>query len=342
MTEYVLNPIGKENVFMSNRFMQPLRIAVQWGFLLYIILIGIRFYRFVQYCRGESMLFVPRPDGVEGFLPISALVSLRGWLQTGEINPVHPAGLVIFLTIIGVALILTRSFCSWLCPVGTVSELCWKLGFNLFRRNVRPPQWLDIGLRGLKYLFLLFFIWSIFVLMSPESVTAFISSDYNKSADIRMLDFFLHPSSFSLVVIGVLILISFPVKNAFCRFLCPYGALLGLVSLISPVKVTRDRALCVSCGVCSQACPSHLPVMSQERIHSPECIGCWRCIAHCRAHGALSMRVTGLRSSVPGLLFALLVVLVFWGGTRIGKMTGYWHTGIPLGEHIRLSRKTQR
>ena len=320
--------------------MQPLRIAVQWAFLGFMAYLGISLYRFVLYCRGESGTYVARPDGIEGFLPISALVSLRGWLLTGEINPVHPAGLVILLTIVGVSFLLKRSFCSWICPVGTLSELCWKGGYSFLRRNIRPPRWLDIVLRGTKYLLLLFFIWSIFIVMSPEAVTAFITSDYNKIADIRMLDFFLYPSPLSLSVIGILVLVSFPVRNAFCRFLCPYGALLGLVSMLSPVKVTRDRQTCVSCGVCTQVCPSYIPVMEKERVHSEECIGCWRCVAHCRAYGALEMKLTGGRVAVPGLLFAVLVVVMFWGGTMAGKVTGYWQTSITLQEYLHLTRDT--
>ena len=323
---------------MSNRFMQPLRVAIQWAFLLFTLSMGITFYRFVLYCRGGSEVFVPRPDGIEAFLPISALVSLRGWFLSGQINPLHPAGLIIFLTIVGVSFLLKRSFCSWICPIGTISEVCWKVGFNLFRRNIRPPRWVDMTLRGIKYLLLLIFIWSILVLMAPDSVVAFISSDYNKIADIRMLDFFLPPSPLSLTIIGILFLLSFPVRNAFCRFLCPYGALLGLVSMLSPVKVTRDPQTCVSCCVCTQVCPSYIPVMAKERVHSPECIGCWRCVAHCRTHGALEMKLTGNKYAVPGLLFALLVVLLFWGGTQAGKMTGHWRTAIPLQEYINLSR----
>ena len=323
---------------MCNRFMHPLRVAVQWLFLLFSCSLGVDFYRFVLHCRGESAVFVPRPEGIEGFLPISALVSLRGWFLSGEINPIHPAGLVLFLTIIGISFLLKRSFCSWLCPVGTLAELCWKVGFRLFRRNFRPPPWLDISLRGIKYLLLLFFLGSILFLMAPGSVLSFISSDYNKIADIRMLDFFLHPSLLSLTMMGTLVLLSFPVKNIFCRFLCPYGALLGIVSSCSPMKVTRDKSLCISCGVCSAICPSYLPVMELERVHSPECLGCWRCIAHCPVHGALEMKLPGGRYAVPGLLFALLVVMMFWGGSVVGKMTGVWHTAIPFQEYVILSR----
>ena len=273
---------------------------------------------------------------MEGFLPISALVSLRDWFLSGAINPVHPAALVIFLTVVAVSLLLKRSFCSWICPVGTISELLWKCGFNLFKRNFRPPSWLDTALRGVKYLLLVFFLYSILWAMPPEAVSAFINSDYNKVADVRLLDFFLHLSGLSLGIIGCLALLSLPVRNPFCRFLCPYGALVGLVSMLSPVKVTRDKKTCVACGVCTQVCPAYIPVMSKERIFSEECIGCWRCISHCRALGTLEMKLTGRKVVVNGLLFAFLVVALFWGGTVLGKLSGHWHTGITLAEYARL------
>ena len=322
---------------MFTRFMQPLRIAVAWSFLLFQLYLGVQFYRFVLYLRsGGTTSFVPRPEGVEGFLPISALVSLKDWFLTGAVNPVHPAGLVIFLTVIAVSLLLKRSFCSWICPVGTVSEVLWKCGFNLFRRNFRAPAWLDITLRGIKYLFLLFFLFSILVGMDPAQVTAFIHSGYNKTADVRLLDFFLHLSGVGLMVIVFLAVISLPVRNPFCRYLCPYGALVGLISMLSPVKVSRDKKTCVACGVCTQVCPAYIPVMLKERVMSEECIGCWRCISHCRAEGTLKMKLTGRKVAVHGILFALLVVGLFWGGSVIGKATGHWHTSISLEEYARL------
>ena len=322
---------------MYNRYLQPLRILVQSGFLLFSLYLGILFYRFVHYFRsGGATPFVARPDGIEAFLPISALLSLNDWLVSGSINQVHPAALIIFLTVISISFLLKRSFCSWICPVATVSELLWKSGFTIFRRNFRPPHWLDLLLRGIKYLLLAMFIFSIFFKMSPEQVSSFIYSDYNKVADVRLLDFFLHPSGFSLLVIGGIALLSLPVRNPFCRFICPYGALLGLVSLFSPVKVTRKGQACVSCGVCTQVCPSYIPVMAKDRVHSEECIGCLRCISHCRKEGVLDLRLTGRKVTVNGLLFALLVVMLFWGGTQAGKMSGYWRTGITLAEYTRL------
>lgn len=322
---------------MHQRYVQPLRIAVQWAFLVFCLFLGFRFYQFVNhYAVGSPVAPPPRPAGVEAFLPISGLLGVKDWIINGSINPVHPAAVVVLLTVIAVSLLLKRSFCSWICPVGVISELLWKGGFKLTRRNIRPPEWLDIPLRGIKYLLLLFFLASILWKMPAEAVAGFIYSDYHKVADARLLDFFLRLSGVPLLVISFLALASIPIKNAFCRYLCPYGALLGLVSMLSPLKVTRDSAACVSCGVCNQFCPSYLPVMSKKRIHSPECIGCWRCVSNCRAQGALKMALPGGRFAIAGILFAALVVGIYLGGTIIGKATGHWQNAITPAEYARL------
>lgn len=320
---------------MPTRYVQPLRILIQFCFLSFMLWLGVRFWQFVHYLRSDGTApFVERPPGIEGFLPISGLMGASAWFKGLGINPIHPAAVVIFLTVLAVALLLRRSFCSWICPVAAISECSWKAGFWLFKRNPRLPRWLDVALRGLKYLLLLFFLVQI-VPMPAGPLLEFIHSDYHKVADIRLLDFFLHISTPALVVILTLFLLSLPLKNPFCRYLCPYGALLGLVAMLSPVRVTRDRENCVSCGVCSQVCPTYIDVMAKKSVASPECIGCWRCVSHCRAQGALSMRAAS-RFAIPGILFALLVVLVFWGGSLAGKATGHWDTAISMDEYLRL------
>jgi polyferredoxin len=322
---------------MHKRYIQPLRLAVAWGFLLFQLYLVIAFFRFVLYIRSSGAApFVPRPDGIEGFLPISALLSLKGWYMSGAINQVHPAALVILLSVIAVSLLLKRSFCSWICPVGTISELLWKCGFRLFRRNVRLPRLLDNAMRGMKYLLLLFFLFSIFWAMNGAQVASFIDSDYNKVADVRLLDFFLHLSPLAFAIILLIVVLSLPLRIPFCRFLCPYGALLGLIALFSPVKVTREKKDCKDCGICTGVCPAQIPVMEKARIVSEECIGCWRCISHCQAPGALEMKVAGQKTAVNAILFAFLVVGIFWGGTVVGKATGHWHTAVAIEEYARL------
>ena len=155
------------------------RAVVQWGFFVWIAVIGIRFGIFVRHFEtGGATPLVSRPPGVEGFLPIGALASTKLWLATGTINPVHPAALVIFLSIVGMSLVAKKSFCSWLCPVGTLSEAAWKLGTRLFGRTFRVWRWLDGGLRGVKYLLLLFFVKIILVDMPALALAAFLDAPY--------------------------------------------------------------------------------------------------------------------------------------------------------------------
>jgi polyferredoxin len=185
---------------------------------------------------------------------------------------------------------------------------------------------------------LTYFLISIFGLMSGDAVLAFIAGDYNKIADVQMLDFFLHLSGTPLLVICLLVAGSFFLRNPFCRFLCPYGALLGLLSRLSPVKIQRAEHACISCGGCNRACPSHLDVMHAARVCSEECIGCLRCVSNCPKPEALQPRLKSGKV-VPGVLFAGAVVVVFIGGTLIGRATGHWHSSIQPAEYRELLSK---
>ena len=324
---------------MSARYMQPLRILIQCSFFGFMLWLGLSFYRFVHIISAGVTESIPaRPDGIDGFLPISGLLGTAYWVKGGEINFIHPAAVIVFVTVILLSLLLRRSFCSWICPVAVISESAWKGGFRLMRRNLRLPVWLDFIFRGIKYLLLAFFIYFIAIGMSSDALSGFIQSDYHKIADVRLLNFFLHISPLVTGIMLVLVTLSVVMKNPFCRFICPYGALLGLIATLSPLRVTRNTDRCVSCGVCSKVCPTYIDVMHKTTVASPECIACWRCISHCRFNEALSMRAVR-RFTVPGFIFAALVVLLFWGGTMFGKVNGHWHSSISLQEYVRLLGK---
>jgi polyferredoxin len=321
---------------MPTRYMQQLRILVQFCYLFFSLWLGFQLFQFIRFIRsGGQSGFSAHPVGVEAFLPISGLMGTISWIHEGSINVIHPAAVVIFVTVLVSALLLRRSFCSWVCPVATISEWSWKLGFKLFQRTLRPPGWLDIPLRALKYLLLAFFIYSMAWAMPTEALKAFINSDYHKLADIRLLNFFLHVSPLALTILLILTALSLLLRNPFCRYLCPYGALLGLLATASPIRVTRDNERCVSCGVCSQVCPTSIDVMHKKSVLSPECIGCWRCISHCGTRQALSMKVAG-RYAMSGLVFAILVIVLLWGGTTIGKWNGNWDNRLDIREYRRL------
>lgn len=311
------------------------RSAVQLAFVLLCIWIGIEFHFFMEWGQsGGQKPFVPRPPGVEGFLPISALMSLAYWVGTGIINPVHPSGLFILLAIVGVSLVLKKAFCSWLCPIGTLSEGVWMFGRKLFRRNISLPRWLDYPLRSLKYLLMAFFVWSILA-MTTEDLRNFIFSPYNKMADVKMYVFFAEISAFALGVILVLLLLSMVVKNFWCRYLCPYGALLGLVSFLGPLKITRNAETCVDCELCTKACPSDIRVHALKRVNSDECMSCMKCVAVCPVKNTLDVRAPGRSGPVPAWTYGVLVAGTFVAITGLAMLLGAWQNSMPQEEYLR-------
>ena len=312
---------------------QFLRSSVQFAFVLLCAWIGYEFHLFVKW--GESnggAEFVSRPPGVEGFLPISALISLKYWMQTGIINNVHPSGLFIFIGILGTGLLLKKAFCSWLCPIGTLSESLWRAGQKVFGKNFTLPRWADYPLRSLKYLLLAFFGFAI-VQMDVPSLQQFIFSPYNKVADIKMYLFFAEMSSFAMWTILILAGLSVVVKNFWCRYLCPYGALLGFASLLSPLKITRNKATCVDCELCTKACPANIKVHTAGRVWSDECMSCLECVDVCPVKNTLTMQLPRQQKSVPGWVFGILVTGVFVGVTGLAMLTGHWQNGISREEY---------
>src|SRR4029077_14066630 len=96
--------------------------------------------------------------------------------------------------------------------------------------------------------------------MSGDAIEQFMRSPYGAIADVRMLNFFRELSETAAIVLGFLVVSSGLVQNFWCRYLCPYGALLGLASLLSPLRIRRSVPACIDCARCAKACPSALPV----------------------------------------------------------------------------------
>ena len=335
-TQFSLIPKWHRRLLVRlNEDSQFLRSTVQLAFALLCVWIGIEFYLFMKWGQsGGAALFVQRPPGAEGFLPISALISLKYWIQTGVVNAVHPSGLFILVAILAIALFLKKAFCGWMCPIGTLSEALWMLGARIFGSNVRLPRFLDYPLRAVKYLLLLFFVYAI-LQMSVEDLRIFIYSPYNKMADVKMYTFFSGISAFAFWTILILLAVSVVIKNFWCRYLCPYGALLGALSWLSPVKITRNKATCVDCELCTRACPSDISVHKVTRVWSDECMSCLVCTEVCPVKNTLDLRFRSAGRPVPNWVFAALVAGVFAATTGLAMLTGHWQNSISSGEYLR-------
>ncbi|NOY57873.1 MAG: 4Fe-4S binding protein, partial [Calditrichaeota bacterium] len=282
--------------------------------------------------RGADHV-VSRPPGVESFLPISSLMSLKYWILTGKFNHVHPFGTLLFIIILATAFLLKRGFCSWVCPVGLFSEYLAKIHVLIFSRPRNLPRWLDYPLRSLKYLILFFFLWAVLVQMNVIDLQKFIYSPYNKVADIKMLLFFVNMSSFTVRVLIGLALFSILIRFFWCRYLCPYGALLGLTSWTSLFKIHRNPDTCIDCEECTQACPMNIKVHKEKIVISDECNACLRCVGACPVENTLIFSVTRTKARLQPVVYALVIVLLFLGGSVIARLTGVWQNNIPTQEY---------
>ena len=314
-------------------YSQQLRHLFQGVFLTLNLYLGVLFYFWVRQFEGGTHMITNRPPGVEGWLPIAGMMNFKYWLLTGDVPPVHPAAMFLLITFVSMAFLLRKAFCSWLCPIGTVSEMLASLGRKVFRRNFVMTKWVDIPLRGLKYLLVGFFVYAVSS-MSVHALGAFLHSPYGLIADVKMLNFFRHLDRTGLIVIGILVLGSVLVKNFWCRYLCPYGALLGFASLLSPLRIRRTPSACIDCGKCAKACPANLPVDKLVTIKSAECTGCMECVAICPAQGALAMHAPKVlrRTPLPAWAMAAGVAVVFCGLVGYAKASHHWKTLVP--DHI--------
>ncbi|NLL19998.1 MAG: 4Fe-4S binding protein [Clostridia bacterium] len=320
---------------LDRRQLRIMRNGIQITLGLILLVAGYRFYLFVRHFDTLGMTpFQPRPPIVEAFLPIGALVSFKLWLTTGIYDPIHPAALSIFITVLLTAFLFRKGFCSWICPIGTISEGIHRLG-ALIVPQWRLPRFLAYPLLSLKYLVLLVFVKLILIDMPVMALVGFMGSSYNKISDAKMLDFFLDLSPLSVKVLVILFVLSLFIKNFWCRFLCPYGALLSIVSLISPVKIRRNTDLCIDCGKCDKACSYDIKLSDKPAVVSPECTGCLDCVAACPREGSLEVLLASRKKLNPWM-FGGMVVGFFLVAIGVAKLTGHWETVLTLEDYARL------
>ncbi|MGB7970886.1 MAG: 4Fe-4S binding protein [Candidatus Deferrimicrobiaceae bacterium] len=308
-----------------------LRRLVQGLYLLFFVFVGIEFASFYRQIVAGGPITAYRPPAVEGFLPISALVGLKRFLLTGSYDTVHPAGLTILIAAILSSFFARKVFCSWVCPVGGISRALEWVGKKTLWKNRKPPvlvnRGVDLSLCSLKYLLLAFFAWAILWKMDVAAIEQFLQTPYNYAADAKMLLFFTGISRTAGVTLAVLVLLSVVVKHFWCRYLCPYGALLGLVSWMSPQRVVRDGSTCIDCRACTRSCPVEITVHRKASVWTPECTGCMTCVTSCPVENCLTVTRKGELSLSPYFipLVGLGTIYLLWG---IARLTGHWYTSL--------------
>jgi NAD-dependent dihydropyrimidine dehydrogenase PreA subunit len=136
------------------------------------------------------------------------------------------------------ALFAGRVFCAGVCPLGAIQDVV------LFK-PVRVPGWLEQGLGLFAYAYL-----------GLAVIVAFVGSDLLICRYDPFVGFFRLSGPTGMMVFGgALLVTSMFVGRAYCRFMCPYGVLLRLLSVFSKRRVTITPKDCVECRLCETSCP---------------------------------------------------------------------------------------
>jgi len=270
-----------------------MRTLVQaFSLLLFSILFILATYRLPDWLPADIYLRLDPLLGLNANFAAREIVSRTLWA----------------LVTLGATLLIGRFFCAYVCPMGASIDF---LDFLFFRKKKRLGLKTEIGFRKVKFFLLIIFLTaaltglSLAFLMDPLALltrffTYFIyplaTTLINLSLDllrplfqaigwVRLthLHFFqsvFYMTTITLLIFGGIILLNLFAKRFWCRYLCPLGALLGLISPLGLFK-RRVNENCNNCLKCQKTCPMGAIAEDPNKTNFRECIQCRACEKVC-------------------------------------------------------------
>ncbi|MBI4657963.1 MAG: 4Fe-4S binding protein [Verrucomicrobia bacterium] len=205
-----------------------------------------------------------------------------------------------FIAPLAVALFAGRTFCAAVCPHGAIQDL-------MLLKPLKVPSWLEQGLGVMPFVYL-----GAAVLFAATG-SAFVICEYDPFVPLFRLS-----GSHGMLLLGAaFLLLATVVGRPYCRFLCPYGALLRLAGSVSKWRVTVTPDSCTRCRLCEESCPF-------GAIEEPTSAqGQWEALR-------------GERKRLAGFVFLLpvLVLLGGWIGSQLSLAASQLSPTVALAERF--------
>jgi polyferredoxin len=221
---------------------------------------------------GQGFPFLAQAS-VHALCPFGGVVTIYQYVTAGTYLPkIQPSSLVLMWVGLLLALLFGPVLCGWVCPFGTFQEWFGKLGRKLFRRkyNHFVHSGVDRVLRYARYLVL---VWVVYATAISASL---IFADYDPY--FALFHFWTGELAIGgLVLLGVTVVGSLFVERPWCKYACPYGALLGIFNLFRVFRIVRREGTCKACNACNNACPMNIPVSELTVVRDHQCITCMEC-----------------------------------------------------------------
>ena len=282
------------------------------------ISLGVFFVAFtVLTILHQKVQNMPSVDSLD---PFGGIETLFKYIAGGElIKKIMPSNLVLLAAIIVLGVVLSRFFCGWICAFGALQGIFGWIGKKLFKKRHVVPEKLDRALRWIKYPLLagiVYFTWTTGTLIirpyDPLAAYAHLSAGIASVwAEFAV----------GLIILIVVLVLSTLYERAFCKYLCPLGAVNSILGRIPLFRIKRDPTTCISCSKCDRVCPMNVDVSTAKTITSPECIGCMECVTACPTKkNTLYTTLTGKKVKTSTIVIVGLAI--YLGALGIGALTG--------------------
>jgi polyferredoxin len=241
----------------------------------------------------EAGVVIPFIDdaSLHAICPFGGVVSIYNYLAAGTlVQKIHASSVILMYAVFALSILFGPVFCGWICPFGTFQEFIGKIGRKLFgkRYNNFIPKKLDSVLRYIRYLVLALVIYN--TATTAKLVFQNIDPYY------ALFNFFTNEVAITAyIALGVTVLLSLFVERPFCKYMCPYGATLGIFNFFRIFKIKRNKSTCISCNACSKACPMNIEVSSCNNVYNHQCISCLKCTSEnaCPVKNTVQLKIGG-------------------------------------------------